>query len=241
MSCSEEKIEIIFKLDSLDAATVARQIFDSLEVVDEDLKLYQVSMSKQAALSKLEKERKHAFQLDTGSLSIHFSTVRSYRHQLLTIFWKGEHSLSVWEEILNGFLKFKGFVQACLVNNEYSFWQNAYDPIQYEALGRSWEGLPMISNGLPPPLEKAVIDISNNPGRRIIKVGYVEMIGRAMWFGQPFWDAIGDDKLKTLLSQNIYKVDKVGYGVIRGIFADCQFLDESSSETQREIRKLLFG
>lgn len=240
MSYGEEKLELIFELDSLEAAAVARQVLDSLDVGDEGLRLYQNPLTKQSVLSKLEKERKHAFQIDTDYLSLHFSTVRAYRHQLLTVVRRGEYPLSEWERILDGLLKFKGFVQACLVNSDFSFWQNAFDPIQYQAAGKSWEGLPMISNGLPAPLEKAVIDVSKNPGRRIIKVGYVEMVGRVMWFGRPFWDAVGDDKLRALLSHQTYEIDEVAYGVTRCIFSDSQFSDENSGNEQREIRKLLF-
>lgn len=80
-----------------------------------------------------------------------------------------------------------GFVHARAYEREYAYWQNADDPLQYQAAGRSMEGLPMKSNGLPYPLEQQIIDTSNNPGRRILRRGYVEAVGHLMWFGDRFW------------------------------------------------------
>ena len=65
------------------------------------------------------------------------------------------------------------FRQARLYDNDYEHWQNAEDPLHYRAAGNSYKHLPMRSNGLPPPLEQMVIDISRNPGRRRIRQGFV--------------------------------------------------------------------
>ncbi len=78
---------------------------------------------------------------------------------------KGENS---WEEVpilefFQNFVVATGFVQAWVYDIEYDFWQNAKDPLEYEAAGRSSANLPKISNGLPPPLSQLEIDTSQNP------------------------------------------------------------------------------
>ncbi len=83
------------------------------------------------------------------------------------------------------------FRQARLYDADYEFWQNAADPLQYRARGRSYEGLPMRPNGLPPPLDQMVIDISRNPGRRVLRRGFVEAVGCPMWLGESFWRITG--------------------------------------------------
>ena len=60
--------------------------------------------------------------------------------------------MHLWDAIAESFVGEVGFVQAYVADDEYSFWQSAHDPVQYEAAGRAYFGLPMVSNGLPAPL-----------------------------------------------------------------------------------------
>ena len=73
----------------------------------------------------------------------------------------------------------------------HEFWQNASDPLEYATGGCSTEGLKMKSNELPFPLEQEVVDTSENPGRRVLKDGFIEAIGHLMWFSEEFWRRTG--------------------------------------------------
>jgi hypothetical protein len=88
----------------------------------------------------------------------------------------------------------KAFRNARLFDEEYDFWQNAEDPLQYEVRGRSYKGLPMRPNGLPPPVEQLVIDTSRNPGRRVLRDGFIEAVGCPMWLGEGFWSITGANR-----------------------------------------------
>jgi hypothetical protein len=187
------------------------------------------------------REGKPSFNIETAAVSIHFSTIRAYQQQLLTISKKESCELSRWEYVVGPFLGCKGFIEACILSDEYTFWQNAADPLQYQAAGRSYEGLPLVSNGLHSPLEKLVIDTSHNPGRRIIKVGYVEMVGYAMWFGQPFWDRVGNHRHQDLLTASACKVDEMANGIVRVVAHEEPFIDETTKKAQENLRRLLFG
>ena len=72
-------------------------------------------------------------------------------------------------------------IQAFIHNHEYCYWQNAEDILEYESADKDHSKLPKISNGLPFPLEQEIINISNNPGRRIFRHGFKEVVSSPMW------------------------------------------------------------
>ena len=92
------------------------------------------------------------------------------------------------------FLELNGLIGARIFDAEYEFWQNAEDLLSYRTRGRPFDNLPLKSNGLPPPLERTVVDISMNPGRRVLRRGGVESIGSEMWLGTDFWQFAGSEK-----------------------------------------------
>lgn len=140
-----------------------------------------------------------AVHMTVGEGSISFGEVAGHRLARLDVMCLlgAETDGDKW---LGGFLDDPGFVQARVYDHEYDFWQNASDPLQYTARGRSTEGLPTISNGLPFPLEQVEIDISGNPGRWQLREGYIEAIGSTMWLGKSFPGRTGAqlDALKQL-------------------------------------------
>lgn len=91
------------------------------------------------------------------------------------------------------FLESEAFRQAWLYDDEYHLWQNASDILEYESRGKSMHGLPTRSNGLPPPLSRLEIDTSRNPGRRVLRQGFIEAVGSPMWLGKSFWDLVRPD------------------------------------------------
>jgi len=241
MSMNADKVEMVFKLDSLNAVDVARRVVDMLCLQESQVRLYGKAMSASLALQKIAKDDKPFFNMEADAASIHFATMKAYQQQLLTISKKEGLELAKWEEIIRPFLDYEGFAQACLVNDEYLLWQNAADPIQYQAAGRSYSHLPLVSNGLPSPLQKMVVDTSGNPGRRIIKIGYVEMIGHAMWFGRPFWSLVGEDHRRALLATPAYQVTTMSNDIIRVLASDKPFVDVTTKAVQEDLRRLLFN
>lgn len=144
------------------------------------------------------------------------------------------------EKWISPFIKEKLLVQARIYDAEYDFWQNAHDLLQYEASNHSYEKLPMISNGLPFPLEQQIIDISNNPGRWELKQGYIESVGSTMWLGEQFWNKTGTGRT-SVLSADWLKTEEID-GVIKVKIADIPFdtADGRSGELQNKLRLLLY-
>lgn len=226
-------IELIFGIDSLDALVAARQSVAALGIADQRVV--------RSSLEGLKTEGPPHFRIEAGAFSIDFSTIKAYQQQLLVIRKEEPWSFADWESAVEYFLGCDGFTQACLESEEYTFWQNASDPIQYEAAGRSCDGLPLVSNGLPSPLNQLVVDTSKNPGRRVIKVGYVEMVGHVMWLGRPFWGLVGDHRREELLAKSAYQVTELRNGVVRVVASENPFVDDTTSEIQDEFRRVLFG
>lgn len=142
---------------------------------------------------------------------------------------------------LEPFAHSNAFRSARLYDQEYEYWQNAYDPLQYTAVGRSYAGLPMKSNGLPFPLEQMIVDTSRNPGRRIFREGYVEGVGSVMWLGQQFWTLTGASE-QSVLAADWLRCRQLSQGVLRVQAADEPFAtsESASAELQDRLRLLLF-
>lgn len=241
MNKCAEQMELAFELGSLTADDAAKRIVEALYLQKKPVKLYEKQMAFQSALDKIAEDERPSFKIETEDATIHFSTVRAFHLQSMTISTSEPCSVHVWQEVGRPFFACKGFVQACVSNSEYSFWQNAADPLQYQAAGKSVAGLSMISNGLPKPLQKQVIDTTTNPGRRVLRNGYIEMIGRIMWFGQGFWSRVGASRRQDLLASADFLTSEMRHDILRTIASETAFTDESSKETQDLLRNLLFG
>jgi hypothetical protein len=150
-------------------------------------------------------------------------------------------SESTWGEWVAPFVNSYDFVMAWIADCEYEYWQNARDPIEYRAAGKSFAGLPMISNGLRYPLEQEVIDTSRNPGRRILRHGYIEVVGAVMWLGESFWPLSGADR-KQVSDAGWLRISSVGPDAIRLKAAEHCFTEaaNSSGALQTQLRSLLF-
>jgi hypothetical protein len=151
---------------------------------------------------------------------------------------QGEQDAEAW---LAPFLADETFRHARLYDSEYEFWQNAADPLQYEVRSRSYEGLSLRSNGFPPPLEQMVIDTSRNPGRRLLRSGFVEGVGCPIWLGEAFWPLTGARR-EGICAQNWLRCESRPGGVVRLRAADAPFTtaEGRSGELQVHLRSLLY-
>ena len=130
------------------------------------------------------------FSVEFASGEIFFAQVAN--HRLARLEFAGVvNSVADADSWLSALLHEPDFIQARIYAQDYDHWQNATNPIVYESAGRSISGLKLISNGLSYPLAGQAIDISGNPGRSILRSGYIESVGSVMWLGNGFWDALG--------------------------------------------------
>ncbi|MEW8139706.1 MAG: hypothetical protein AB2761_21805 [Candidatus Thiodiazotropha endolucinida] len=238
-----ESLSIIFSLDAISAVDVWDILFQELTRRGISKKTLVDLFGKKLALDKLHKGIKNAnrghFGIEIDRLSIDYAPVANYEHALLKIKDVTESVNYGWDQWTDTMILNTGFIQAWVVNNEYNYWQNAHDPIQYKAKGRSYAGLPMKSNNLPPPLKQMIIDTSNNPGRRIIRMGYVEAIGSPMWLGRQFWERTDAYKIEVMESfPNHSKL--IGDDILRIQVLDKPFTEDSDVTLQNRLREVLY-
>lgn len=178
---------------------------------------------------------------EAGGLSFCTGVIPTFKQSFLVIEQTSGNSMASWDDWMSPFLEQSGFIQAWLSDVDYDFWQNAKDPLLYQSAGRSTESLPKISNGLPFPLEQDEIDISKNPGRRILRSGYVEAVGSVMWLSDPFWRTVGESKRIAAAHASWIQAELVGSSVLKLVTAPVCFQDVSTAGIQNELRHLLYG
>ena len=142
---------------------------------------------------------------------------------------------------LNNFLDLPNFTMAWVFNEEYDYWQNATSIEQYAAANRPYKDLPLKSNGLPPPVHRMEIDISSNPGRRVLRYGYIEAVGSRMWLGRQFWALSGADREK-LSTLDFLDVTTTRAGVTQVLASENCFKSALGGEgrLQNSLRAVLF-
>lgn len=189
-------------------------------------------------LAFLKNTERNSFELVGREIAFALRSVRNCDMDVLEI----RTSWAVpWDEWAAGFLNSPHFVMAWLADTKYQFWQNAEDPLEYVAAGRPFEHLSTKSNDLPPPLSQMIIDISSNPGRRLLRNGYYEVVGAVMWLGKQFWALTDADRSEVERASWIQK-KAAGPNALRIEVAPKCFdtAEGVSGEIQRKLRDVLF-
>lgn len=232
-------LEIVVPIDALIAASTAelclKLIGQQQGASVTQINLYH-SPVKIGALRRQLKTRK-SFNIDVDGINIRFGSIAN--HELALISARGiERQMEMaWVEAIASIAP---LISARAYHREYEYWQNAEDPLQYRTAGRSMEGLPMKSNGFPPPVEQMVVDTSHNPGRRILRKGYVEAIGHRMWLGPEFFRRVPGAQRDILLGEAwLHPVEREN-NVLELTPQDVPFVDDTTAETQNRLRALLF-
>ncbi|MGL1933183.1 MAG: hypothetical protein OCC45_15720 [Desulfotalea sp.] len=236
-------IEVVLKYMEVDPTIIWEKLLEShpeFLLSDQRAMFYdrEISLSKIRDIIKIQGRIHFDVEFEKGS--IHYGQVRTIDLSFLEIekCITGIEDATRW---INPFLKLESFISARVYDIEYEKWQNAEDPLLYDVEGRPYSHLPMKSNGLPFPLEQDEIDISNNPGRRVSKSGYVEAIGSIMWIGNAFW-GLTNAKKNNVCSQEWLTCKARPNNVISIKVAEDVFIHDTGAElkAQNDLRELLF-
>jgi hypothetical protein len=241
---SGQKLEIVYGLEAISTLDAWASICECLKEAgvssSVDAKLDGVQVKFDTVNDNIQNLSLKHFHIELDEISIVFGVVRTWEHVLIRIDNHSSLRYLHWDTIVKAFLSKAVFTQAWVSDINYQFWQNAEDPLQYKAHGKSYEGLPMKSNGLPPPLEQMNIDTSRNPGRRVIRSGYVEAVGSCMWLSDEFWLRVGSDK-KKFIDEFADKIEQMEEGVLKLKVSDMPFTDTSTGVIQDKIRDILYS
>jgi hypothetical protein len=239
---TQQELELVFApkgIQATDVVEVAQRLFVRHGIPEHGFEFDGVAS--ELEISKRLKRRQrvpteikgHGFTIDPGG---ELASVRLWRASI-----KAETPIRIpWDDWVIDLFN-ESFISAWVADVDYEFWQNAKDLLHYKARGRPWEHLPMRSNGLPPPLEQTIVDTSNNPGRRLLHVGFIEAVGAVMWFGERFWQVSSASK-QRVLSEPWLQCAEIAPGLLRVQAAvQCFSTDQGEAgDLQRKLRALLF-
>ena len=236
-------VEVVFKYMAVEPALAWKKLVEShpdLLLSDQAGMLYDDEISLSQTISVIKRRKKPHFHIEFEEGTIHYNPVGNNDLSFLGI----EKCVTDFEDAsrwINPFLAFDAFINARVYNIEYEYWQNASDPLQYETAGKAYKHLPMKSNELPFPLEKTIIDISNNPGRRVLRTGYVEAVSSIMWIGKEFW-GLTNAKQNNVCAQDWIACEVLSDNVIFTKAAESPFVHDEGEELkiQKKLRELLF-
>jgi len=217
------------------------EMFKSRDLPTDGFTLYGDAIDLEEVASLLKKSARHTFLLNGYGFEIHLASVARYQIDILSISTEFETNI-LWDEWITSISGQVKIIQAWLVDADYDYWQNAEDPLQYTSQGRPWEHLAKRSNGLPPPLEKIIIDTSHNPGYRQFCMGYLVAIGSVMWLGDDFWSLVGSNK-NNVVKQSWIESKEMPNGLLRIQVGNSLFSSatDGADVIQFMLRDLLFS
>ncbi|MHA6896974.1 hypothetical protein ACQUJT_23280 [Ralstonia pseudosolanacearum] len=198
------------------------------------------AVSFDSVIKKVEKGRGWG-RLETTHLTFQYGVTASDANCFISIQENAPNAAGEWKEWVEAFAWKNGFIQGWVSDVEYNHWQNARDPAKYEIAGRDFSNLPMRSNGLPPPLERLEIDTSKNPGRRVLRSGYVEAVGSRMWLGDLFWKNVGKNGEDGLIVPDWVRVSEPMTGILEIKVSEQSFNSEETADIQNRLRNFLYG
>jgi hypothetical protein len=100
--------------------------------------------------SALAAQEKQFFVVEFERGYFHFSPLGAYGIALLQIA-KCVESTADSDRWMDAIVPLPSFLQGRLYDEDYDFWQNAKDPLEYQARSQPYGHLPTRSNRLPPP------------------------------------------------------------------------------------------
>lgn len=183
------------------------------------------------------RRRRAYFSAESEDLSVHFCGIRNYEHSLLSV---ESATLHDWRVLALNLAPTGSFVLARSYNVHHDHWQNASDPLEFEVVGQTITGLPMRDNGLPPPLARLMVDTSQNPGRRVLRDGYVEAVGHAMWLGPGYFLRVPGADIAAIMSADGLRVSELASGLVEIVASEEPFTDDTPDGIQEGLRRLLF-
>lgn len=239
-----EELCIVFRFRTFSVEYALQKIQSVLaqhQISTTGFELYDLPVELSQVSTRLKRAARITFDLQGQGFEFMLGSVANFQVDFLSI--KSELPIRIpWDTWALEFIDNPNFVMAWIVDAEYDFWQNAEDLLHYTVHTRPYSHLPQRSNDLPFPLEQTIIDISGNPGRRLFRNGYYEIVAAQMWLGEPFWQLTGKSRAAVEQADWV-KVSHPLPNVLKlEATQKCFTTDEGvEANLQRRLRSLLFG
>jgi len=192
------------------------------------------------------RHHRDSFEVESGPLKFYFSPSKTLGYDFLDIVDKVNSSMN-WNHWVERFAQRPGFFQAFSYDENYRYWQGAYDLDTYERHGRSHAHLRKRKRRMPEPLDNLIIAIEDNPGRYVIRtehekqIGFVETVTAEMWLGPEFWPRTGADR-DAVLNCEFLQVEEMEHDIIHIQTGYRTFTEDTGeqAELQNKMRRLLY-
>ncbi|MEM6689789.1 MAG: hypothetical protein AAF664_10205 [Planctomycetota bacterium] len=238
------QLRCVFAYRTVDPADLWSELFeivDSLGRSSSRYSFYGRTRKPEGIVSTLQSSDRSSFDVSDDRFDFNFCPIAKHRLDQLIV-------TTTEEDLVDPYLWIKNLaateilIQAFLFNDEYDFWQNATDPLQFRSHGRECDHLPMCSNGLPPPLEQTVIDVSKNPGKLSLRNGYIEGVSNPIWLGERFWDRVRKQRDQVLDSDVWRQVRELDNGLVclHSHRKPFDASDDEQTRIQNQVRNLLY-
>lgn len=243
MTQGHEQIKIVYKHGKLCCEMALGRICAVLarhRMPTSGFRLNDENIDLSMAATRVCNPKRNAFDLVGSNFAFLLGSVNNYHLDFLEITSLKVTSVN-WDDWADEFVYDPNFVLAWIIDCEYDHWQNAQDPLEYEAAKRAYSHLQMKSNGLPYPVERKVIDTSGNPGRWKFHHGYIEAVGSTMWLGPTFWSLTGALE-KDVDEARRFDTSHPAPGVTKIRASETPFTraEDGSGESQSVLRAMLF-
>ena len=172
----------------------------------------------------------------------HFFSANQYKqfHWLAIGTRRLDRTPDSWSFLAEALASEGGLYLAAFDSAQYHSWQKCRDIRHYERKFGSTRGFPQVNQGSP-PTTKAVLDISNNPGRTTEINGFPAYVAANMWLGPTFWEHAPCTKEEVLASDLfIEKKDTPHYLYLKGWPEPFTRPDGEQGRVQQKLWRLLF-
>ena len=237
-----QKLEFVYELDTVESVNVWEKLAPIIEKKEalNFIIIDGVKVKSSNILVQLIRLNEIGFDIETDNFNLHMGIITRYKLIFVQVEIKKTPEKKWYEEWVHELVRLEGFVHANLSDSAYVCWQSMHDPVFYDLKNKSYTQLPMIHNGLPDPVGRMVIDVSNNPGLRDIRKGYIEAIGARMWFSEKFL-ALINRTIEEIQDAYPCKIEKYNEDVYQLSASVGIFKDSSTEAEQRQLRAALYG
>lgn len=182
--------------------------------------------------------KRRPLRFSRDDLDIQFAIVAAHNLEFFYLKLDDRYAVQDWAPL---FVADPALIMGWHADYEYDYWQNADDFLEYKAAGRSVAGLPTKRRDLPPPLNDLIVDTSNNPGRSILRNGFIEVVASTMWLSDKFWILAGTSR-DRVVNVDWLSYSEIAPGVLRIDACRETFTssDGASAGRQSCLRSLLF-
>jgi hypothetical protein len=205
-----------------------------------DIILYGEKVGPRDVQKRLKGRGNGAFVIESRGVTWDFATVAAWDHQKLRVGADDWLSFDPQAVVRSLFEQVPSFVQGYSFDYEYYHWQNARDLLQFEGSDIDIATLKLVDNGLPSPLNAMVVDISQNPFRRVLRKGYVEMVASRMWLSETFFQILGRDLDRVGLMPAEFQI-VVADGLVGIEYLPGDFNSVATASAQNALRRAVYG